>query len=388
LNGEKHARPEVSRPLRVGINAIFLEPRMGGLETYVLELVPALLKAEPSIRLTILCNSSGRELLAARPWHDDVQLMTPRATARGFRALFELGPLGVLASRRFDLLHSPAMTAPLATRAANVVVLADTTWITVPDLGKGQAATHRLWQAVVPRVARRADRVIAISTASARDIERLLRVPAERIDVIPLGYGTPARVEPTPEPELRARLGLGVGPIVLNLGAKKVHKNQLRLVQAMPAIHRAAPEARLVLAGASTPYEDTLRAEAAALGVSEAVIFPGYVDSADLEGLYRASAVFAFPSLNEGFGLPVLEAMARGVPVVAADAGSIPELTGDAGLLVDPTSVDAIGSATARLLTDATLRERLVEAGRKRPEAFTWERTAEETLATWERTLR
>jgi glycosyltransferase involved in cell wall biosynthesis len=361
---------------------------MGGLETYVLQLVPALLRAEPSLQLTVLCNARGRSLLEAQPWAGGVELLTPRATVRGLRAMFELGPLGVLAGRRFDVLHSPALTAPLVTRAANVVVLADTTWISVPDLGKGQAATVRLWQAVVPRVARRADRVVAISKASADDVERHLGVPRERIDVIPLGYGVPPGAPSTSENELRARMKLGDGPIVLNVAMKKVHKNQLRLVQAMPRIREVAPDARLVLPGASTPYEDTLRREAGALGLGDAVVFPGYVDSADLESLYRAASVFAFPSLNEGFGLPVLEAMARGVPVVAADAGSLPELTGEAALLVNPTSVEAIAGATTRLLTDAALRERLVAAGRERLAAFTWERTAEGTLATWERALR
>jgi glycosyltransferase involved in cell wall biosynthesis len=174
---------------------------------------------------------------------------------------------------------------------------------------------------------------------------------------------------------------------VLNVAMKKVHKNQLRLVQAMPRIRDAAPEARLVLPGARTPYEDALRQEAADLGLSDAVVFPGYVDEADLEGLYSAASVFIFPSLNEGFGLPVLEAMARDLPVVAADAGSLPEVAGDAALLVDPTSVEAIAGATSRVLTDAALRERLVAAGRDRPAAFTWERTAEGTLETWARAL-
>jgi glycosyltransferase involved in cell wall biosynthesis len=372
----------------VGINAIFLEPGMGGLGTYVLELVPALLRAEPELRLTVLCNPRGRELLEAQEWVGGVELTTPRATIRGLRAMYELGPLGALAGRRFDVLHSTALTAPLYTRAANVVVLADTTWITIPDLGKGQAATVRLWQTVVPRVARRADRVVAISSASADDVERHLRVPRERIDVIPLGYGTPPRVTPTPGPELRERLGLGEGPIVLNVAMKKVHKNQLRLVQALPAVRERVPGAQLVLPGAPTPYEQELRAEASRSGVGGAVAFPGWVDDADLEGLYAAASAFVFPSLNEGFGLPVLEAMVRGVPVVAASAGSLPEVAGDAALIVEPTSVEEIASATTRALSDGPLRERLVAAGRERPAAFTWDRTAAGTLASWQRALR
>jgi glycosyltransferase involved in cell wall biosynthesis len=377
----------VSQQLRAGINAIFLEPGMGGLETYVLELTPALLEADSSLRLSVLCNARGRELLTAQPWARDVELITPRLAVRGLRALYELGPLGLRAGR-FDVLHSPALTGPLATRAANVVVVADTTWITVPDLGKGQAATVRLWQAIVPQVARRADRVVAISSASASDIERLLGVPRERIDVVPLGYGTPPRVQPTPADELRSRLALGDGPIVLNVAMQKVHKNQRALVRALPAVREAVPGTQLVLPGAATPYEEELRAEAARHGIGEAVVFPGYVDDADLEGLYAAASAFVFPSLNEGFGMPVLEAMGRGVPVVTSSVSSLPEVAGDAALLVDPTSVDEIAGATARVLTDAALRERLVASGRRRPAAFTWERAAEGTLESWRRALR
>jgi glycosyltransferase involved in cell wall biosynthesis len=378
----------MSRPLAVGINAVFLEPGMGGLETYVLALVPALLGVDPTLRITLVCNASGRELLERQPWRADVELLTPWASRRGLRALYELGPLGVLAGRRFDVLHSPALTAPVRTRAANVVVLADTTWFDVADADAGgYGATVRLWRAIVPRLARRADRVVAISEAAARDVERQLRVKPERIDVIPLGYAPGSRAAPTPEPELRERLGLSSGPIVLNVAAKKAHKNHLRLVEALPGVRGAVPGAQLVLPGPPTPYEQRLRDAAAHLDVGDAVVFPGYVEDADLEGLYAAAAAFVFPSLNEGFGLPLLEAMARGVPIVTSSVSALPEVAGDAALLVDPTSVEEIERATVAVLTDESLAETLVAAGRRRVEGFSWERTAEETLASWKRSL-
>lgn len=373
--------------LSVGVNAVFLEPGMGGLETYVLELVPAVLKADPSVRLTVLCNARGRTLLEGQPWAGEVVLETPAGSRRGARALYELGPLGLTAGRRFDALHSPALTAPLATRAANIVVLADTTWISVPDMGKGQAATVRLWRSVVPRVARRADRVIAISQASAADVERHLGVAPERIDVIPLGYEAAGRAAPTPETELRDRLGLAGGPLVLNVAAKKTHKNQMRLVEALPQMRHEVSGTQLVLAGASTPYEHELRDRARQLGVEDAVALPGYVSDADLEGLYDSAAVFVFPSLNEGFGLPLLEAMARELAVVTSDRSALPEVAGDAALLVDPESADQIASAAVRVLTDNRLRTRLVADGARRAAGFTWARTARLTLETWRRAV-
>jgi glycosyltransferase involved in cell wall biosynthesis len=375
-------------PARPAINAVFLEPGMGGLETYVRELVPELVRAAPGMRLSIVCNPVGRELLAAEPWADEVELVVhPLIGRRGLRAASELTLLGALASRRFDVLHSVALTGPLRTRAAHVVVIADVTWIVEPTHGRGQSTTVRLWQAVVPQVARRADRVLAISQAGAEHIREHLRIPADRIDVVPLGHGLRGGVTPTPEPELRRRLGLGEGRLVFTVGAKKVHKNQMALVRALPRLREAHPDATLVLAGAPTPHEDELRAEAERLGLNGSVVFLGYVDDADLEGLYRAATAFAFPSVNEGFGLPLLEAMARDLPVACANVSAMPEVAGDAALQFDPYSIDAVADALIRVVGDAALREDLVRRGRARLEAFSWARSAEGTLESWSRAL-
>jgi glycosyltransferase involved in cell wall biosynthesis len=369
-------------PRRIGINAIFLEPGMGGLETYVRELTPRLVAAAPGSRVTVVCNPRGRDLLAGEPWAGDVELYAPPLAGRpGLKAVSELTALGAIASRRFDALLNVALTAPLATRAANVVLLADVTWLVMDDLRDGGGATVRLWRTIVPPVARRADRVIALTRSGADDIVEHLRVPRDRIDVIGLGYGSGARVAPTPAPRLRAALRIGEGPVVLNVAAKKAHKNLMRLVEAMPAIRRDHPAARLVMPGAPTPYEDELRGRARALGIADAVVLPGFVDQADLEGLYALAECFAFPSINEGFGLPLLEAMARGVPVVTTTTSAMPEVAGDAAVLVDPQSVEAIAGGVSAVLGDDALRRRLVAAGRERLERFTWERCAHETLA-------
>ena len=372
-------------PARPAINAVFLEPGMGGLETYVRELVPELVRAAPGMRLSIVCNEAGRTLLASEPWASEVELVVhPLIGRRGLRAVSELTVLGAVASRRFDLLHSVALTGPLRTRAKHVVVLADVTWIVEPTHGKGQSATVRLWQAVVPIVARRADRVIAISQSGADAVREHLHLAADRIDVVPLAHGVDLGT-PTPEPELRERLGLGDGRLVLTVGAKKVHKNQIVLVRALPRLRERHPDATLVLAGAPTPYEDDLRAEASRLGVD--VVFLGYVDDADLEGLYRAATAFALPSLNEGFGLPLLEAMARDLPVACANVSALPEVAGDAALQFDPRSPEAVADALGRLLSDGALRDDLVRRGRARLDAFSWRRTAEGTLESWSRAL-
>jgi glycosyltransferase involved in cell wall biosynthesis len=371
-------------PRRIGINAVFLEPRMGGLDTYVRALVPELVRLAPEVRFSVFCSPGGREYLRREGWGDSVALIAPPLLGRrGLKAIGELTVLGAIAGRRVDLLHSVAMTAPLRTRAVSVVTLADVTWIVAPD--PGEAGTTRLWRAVVPPVARRADRLIALSQAGAEHVVQYLRVPRERIDVVALAPGTSDLATPTPAAELRARLGLGEGPVVLSVAAKKVHKNLRRLIEAMVAVVERRPDAVLVLPGNPTPHERELRELAAQLGIAASVAFPAYVDDADLEGLYAISACFVFASINEGFGIPILEAMRRGVPVACSRASALPEVAGDAARYFDPYDVQDIAGALLELLADRRLADLLVARGRERQATFTWEATARGTLESYAR---
>ncbi|MGH2869251.1 MAG: glycosyltransferase, partial [Solirubrobacteraceae bacterium] len=217
-------------PPRVAINAIFLLPGMGGLDTYVRELVPELVRLAPQTRFSVYCSPVGREHLAQTDWASEVRLVShPLFGVRGLKAITELSLLGPLAGAQADLLHSVALTAPLRTRAVNVVTIADTTWLT----GAAIDVTTRLWRVVVPPVARRADRLIAISRAGAGDIERHLRIPGDRIDVTLLGHRSPATLSAVPEAEVRQRLALGNGPLILTVGTRKPHKNVLGLIAAL-----------------------------------------------------------------------------------------------------------------------------------------------------------
>jgi alpha-1,3-rhamnosyl/mannosyltransferase len=371
-------------PRRIGINAIFLEPRMGGLDTYVRALVPALARLAPDVDFSVFCNPRGREYLREVGFDDTVELVSGALLGRrGMKALSELTVLGAVAGRRVDLLHSVALTAPLRTRAVSVVTLADLTWIVAPD--PGEAGTVRLWRVVVPPVARRADRILALSQAGAEHVVRYLRVPRDRIDVVPLAPGEADRVTPTPSDELRERLGLGRGPVVLTVSAKKVNKNLGRLIEAMVPVLERLPDAVLVMPGNPTPHERDLRELAARLGISEKVIFPNYVDAPDLEGLYALSSCFVFASINEGFGIPILEAMRREVPVACSRASALPEVAGDAARYFDPYSVRDIAEAVIALLTDRELADDLIARGRRRQAAFTWEATAQGTLESYAR---
>jgi len=371
-------------PSRVGINALFLEPRMGGLDTYVRALLPEMMRLAPQVRFSVFCSPGGREYLMREQWSQEVDLIThPLLGRRGLKAAGELTVLGPIAGRRVDLLHSVAMTAPLRTRAVNVVTLADVTWIVAPD--PGEMGTVRVWRAVVPPVARRADRLIALSQAGAEHIVEHLNVAAERIDIVPLAAGSDGSAIPTPEQELRSRLQLGQGPVILSVSAKKVHKNLSRLVQAMVAVVQRHADAKLVLPGNHTAHEDELRELARAEGIAANVVFPAYVNAEDLEGLYALARCFVFASINEGFGIPILEAMRRGVPVACANASALPEVAGEAAIYFDPYSVPDIALALTQLLEDSALVQRLSTLGAQREATFTWEASAQGTLDSYAR---
>jgi glycosyltransferase involved in cell wall biosynthesis len=373
--------------VRVAINALFLVPPMGGLETYLRELSRALIARPDAPRLTLFLNPAGYAKLSHEDWTADVELVNcPRLGRSGFRALSELFALGPIADRRrIDVVHSIALTAPLFSRAARVLTVADVTWITHPT---PDFPAHRLWRAIVPRVTARSDEVIAISEASARSVARELRVPPERLHTTLLGAGTPPETSPTPEDELRARLGLGPGPIVLNVGQKGAHRNIERLIHSLAVVRATVPDAQLVLPGPSTAEIDAhLKSVAVAASIGDGVHLPGYVSKDDLDGLYAAASALAVPSLVEGFGLPVLEAMQRGTPVACTRDSALGEIAGDAAVTFDPENESEIAAALVLLLTDPALRAQLVELGRARAATFTWARCAEQTMAIYRSAL-
>ena len=359
---------------------------MGGLETFVRRLVPALVQLRPEARVSVFANADGARSLREQ-WGGAVEVVThPLLGVRHLRAVSELTLLGAIADRRgLDLLHSVAMVGPLRLKAAHVVTVGDLIWW--HDPASTGRPTAILWRTIVPHVVRRATRLQTFSEATANDLVDQLGVPRPSIDVVAPGYGTEPTAEPTPEAALRERLGLGHGRVVLTVSAKRTHKNLLRLVRAFAAVRERAPDAVLVMPGNPTAHERQLASEAAALGVADAVRFPPYVDAADLEGLYKLASCFVFPSLREGFGLPILEAMRRGVPVATARASSLPEVGGDAVRYFDPEDERGLATAIVELLEDSALALRLVAAGRKRAAEFTWEATAQATLESYDRAV-
>jgi glycosyltransferase involved in cell wall biosynthesis len=265
---------------------------------------------------------------------------------------------------------------PLPAPGPHVVTIHDVIYKRHPDAHAGLLT--RGMALLVPAAARRAQRIIVPSHAVERDLASYLHVPMDKVDVVPEGPGTEPGVAPTPIGELRKRLSLPDGPLVLAVSARRPHKNLSRLIAAMRGL-----DATLVLPGYPTPFDEELKAEAA----GAPVVFAGWVSDEDLEGLYAAAICMVFPSLAEGFGLPVLEAMRRGVPVACSATTALGEIAGDAALTFDPHSVAALREAIARLLGDPAERDRLIERGRDRVAGYSWSAAAAGTVASYRRAL-
>jgi glycosyltransferase involved in cell wall biosynthesis len=378
--------------VHVGLNLIFLVPgETGGMEVVARELIPALVGQAPAgTRFTAFVN---REAAAVSdgPWGELVPAVTVPVNARD-RMQWVAGEQALLpvagARAGVGLMHSLASTAPVWGRFRRVVTVHDLIYARFPQAHAG--IRDKGMRVLVPAGVRRSHRVMADSHSTREDLVELIGVSRERIDVVPLGLGTVARVPALAEASTRARFELGERRVLLSLSAKRPHKNLAALIGALariPAVSSADGRRRplLVLPGYPTAHERELRERAASAGVSADVRFPGWASAEEIEGLWALASAFVFPSLYEGFGLPVLEAMARGVPVACANASSLPEVAGDAALLFDPRDERAIAAAIERLLGDEREAQRLRAAGRVRVREFTWERTARLTLDSYAR---
>ena len=372
--------------MHVGLNLIYLVPdETGGPEIYARELIPALRAVAPEVRFTAFVNREAAS--SGGPWIDEIDHveMPLRAANRLNWVRGEQLMLPRWARRAgVDLVHSLANTGPTWGGFARVTTIHDLLYMMVPEAHFGLRG--RGMRVLVPAAARRSDRVIAISASTRDDVVGRLHLPADRVDVVPQGVGVTTTDQAMSEAEFRDRFELGNRRVLLSVSTKRAHKNLRRLLEA----HALVPgEQRplLVLPGYPTPHEAELRELARDLGVSGDVRFLGWLTSSELEGLYAAAESFVFTSRYEGFGMTVLEAMARGVPVAASRASAIPEVAGDAALLFDPDSTEEIAGAIRSLIGDEELRARLAEAGRNRAAQFSWERTARGTLETYRRAL-
>jgi glycosyltransferase involved in cell wall biosynthesis len=374
------------RLTRIGLNVLYLVPgRVGGVEIYARELIRALALEASDTEFVVFCGREADQSLSGAGWPKNVRIVAINlpSALKALRILVEMFWLPLLAWReKVDLLHSLGATAPLWTGCPRFVTVHDLIFHHFPATFPRLARLGL--ELIVPRAARRSHRVHAISFATRNDLISTYAVPAAKIDVIYLGVGMSVPAQVTGETELRQRFELGRASVVLCVAAAFVHKNIPRLLEAFGQLlartSKGATAPILVVVGHAGREQESLLARAHALGIANAVRFTGWIDSSDLEGLYRMAGCFAYPSLFEGFGMPVLEAMQRGTPVASSSATSLAEVAGDGAVLFDPLDTAAMSRAIERLLNDEPYRQELIRRGHEQVGKFAWRKTARETL--------
>lgn len=371
--------------MRIGFDATSAVRQGGGIGRYTRELLQTLYStdAESQYRLfyasrwpiphplpgPLPANFHARHLpfddvWLARLWHR-AQIPLPVETITG--------PL--------DVFHSPDFTLPPVRRGTRTLLtIHDLSFIRDPD--SATPVLRQYLNAVVPRSVARADHILADSYATRADLIELYHTPPEKISVLYSGVNAVFRPvsDPAPRAAVRAKYHLGDSPFILAVGTLQPRKNYVRLIQAFSSLVTRHPSLVLVIAGGKGWLYDSIFAEVERLKLRARVLFPGFVDDADLPALYSAARVLAYPSLYEGFGLPMLEAMACGTPVVTSTASCLPEVAGEAAICVPPTDVDALAHALDQVVSDESVRAELKVKGLARAKAFTWERAARELV--------
>ncbi len=372
--------------MRIGIDYTAAVRQGGGIGRYTRNLIRAVAELDADNRYLLFVAGGWGQGDGLGPWPANFQVRAVPLSDRWLHILWQrlrlpvpiqavIGPV--------DLFHSPDFVLPPTGRTPTILTVHDLSFLRVPECFV--PAFCRYLEGAVGRAVRRARHILADSESTRRDLIELLRVEPERVAVLYPGVEPRFRpIEDVAELDrVRSRYGLPER-FILGLGTIQPRKNFAGLIAAFARLLAAGgaglADLHLVLVGdKGWLYEETL-ALPAQLGVEDRVHLVGFVADADLPAIYNLAAAFAFPSWYEGFGLPVLEAMACGTPVVAADNSSLPEVVGGAGLLVSAGDTDAWAEALARLLADEALRAWLIAAGREQSRHFTWGKAAQELV--------
>lgn len=360
-----------ARPLRIGVNALYLIPGgVGGAEIYLRHLLPALAELDSEDRFFVFHNrETGAGLIpAAENW--TAAPIAVNARNRPARVLREQLQLPFEARRlRLDVMFNAGFTAPLACPCPCVTVFYDLQHKRQPE--NFRWFDLPFWRVLLHGSARRSKRLIAISETTRDDLIRYYKLERDRIAVAPLG------VDPAFFDIARRRRPR---PFLLTVSTLHPHKNLDRLLRAFARFRQSRPEFELVIAGLRGFHTQALEAERAALGLTDAVRFTGWIPREELYELFAEAFAFLYPSTFEGFGLPVLEALAAGVPAACSAIQPIAGIAGDAALLFDPLDESAILAAMLRLAGEERLRNELAARGAAQAAKFSWSETARLTL--------
>lgn len=369
--------------MRIGIDAHHINGKPQGSRTYLIELIRALTRrSSDEIVVYSFRPKETSALLAADGPVQPVQIVHRRVFPESARLRIPLVVPALALRDRLSILHSQYIT-PLVSAVRDVVTIHDILFETHSDLFEGAFSERS--KALIRRSARRAAMVLTVSEFCRRDLVERYGLTPDSVMVTPNGVDRRVfRAIPTGLAGVRERHRLE-GPFVLAVGRIEPRKNLVRLIRAFSrAREKFSRRVRLAIVGQEDFRSRDVREEAARQPEGS-IVFLGAVPDGDLPALYNLAEALAYPSLAEGFGIPVLEAMACGTPVLTSPRGALPEVGGDAVLWVDPEDEEAIALGIERILADSELRRRLREAGPLRARLFDWDETARRTLEAYRR---
>ena len=373
--------------MRIAINGSPLAFEKTGVATYTEGLIRGLksLKDCPEVVLLYEYRKSPGDATRVLPdfGFEVRELRWPERLRRGSRRMLNMPGVENLVGGPVDVYHNTGFYGMPQKHGAQVATIHDLVFDTFPMSFTPQM--RKSLRTAVHDSVRRADIIITPSQASKNEVVRLLGVQGEKIRVIYEAAGEAFHPLDKDEARLSIKTGQGIdGPFVLYLGAGEPRKNLPYLVEAYARLDkRLRDEFKLVIAGPRRWGHKVITNIVGENNVAERVVFTGHVSDTDVINLYNAAEVFVFPSLAEGFGLPVLEAMACGTPVICSGTSSLPEVAGLAARLIDPYKNDTLVSALTDLLDDETVRLRMAAAGLEQAAGFSWQKTAQETLAVY-----
>lgn len=353
--------------IRIGVNALYLIPGgVGGTEIYLRQLLAALAELDQINEYLVFTNLETQSDLVPKQANFHWKPQAVHARFRPARILWEQIVLPFEAARyRLDVLFNPGFTAPIFSPCRQVTVFHDLqhkrhpeyfSWFDLP-----------FWRLLLWASAHRSHRLIAVSEATRSDLLRFYRIREERVSVVHHGV----------EPAFSQLDRLHTESYLLCVSTLHPHKNLLRLIG---AYGRKKRDFQLILAGLRGFHAEAIEQLVEEMVLRDCVQITGWVHREKLYSLYRRAGAFVYPSTFEGFGMPVLEALAAGIPVACSDIPPLREVAGDAALYFDPFNEDEIASAIERIMSDTSLQERLAKAGRERARGFRWQKSAEQTL--------
>ena len=350
-----------------------------GIGTYIRNLLRQLARIDRDTEYVLLCGEADLGIAAQLgPNFRSVREPSPNYSLRE-----QIHVPWVLHREHPDVYHAPHYVLPAAVRCRSVVTIHDCIHLMFPQYLPNRAA-YAYARASMWAAARRSDRILTVSEASKKDILHLFNVRPEKIVVVYNAIDEHFSAAPSDEHVARVRERYQLDhKFVLYVGNIKPHKNLVRLIESFNQVRRDHDDLKLLIIGDEISKLPALRRAVHSLKLHKHVRFLGYLNDDTLSVLYRLAAVFVFPSLYEGFGLPPLEAMASGTPVVTSNISSLPEVTGGAAVLVDPYDVDSIADGMRRVLDDPALAADLRRRGLARAREFSWERSVEKTLGVY-----